>query len=82
MIMAEQESTVRKKVSRSRKKLHNFLNEECVLFKPDGNCSCRMKKHVVGIDLPSEYQKLKKTVKDIHFFRESRQILAIRDHLA
>ena len=27
MIMAEQESTVRKKVSRSRKKLHNFLNE-------------------------------------------------------
>jgi hypothetical protein len=41
-----------------------------------------MKKHVVGVDLPSEYQKLKKTVKDIHFFRESRQILAIKDHLA
>jgi RNA polymerase sigma-70 factor (ECF subfamily) len=81
MITEEQESTVRKKVSRSRKKLHNFLNEECVLFKPDGNCSCRMKKHVLGIDLPSEYQKLKKTVKDIHFFRESRQILAIKDHL-
>ena len=81
LIMAEQESTVRKKISRSRKKLHNFLNEECVLFNPRGNCSCRMKKHVVGIDLPSEYQKLKKTVKDIHFFRESRQILAIKDHL-
>jgi RNA polymerase sigma-70 factor (ECF subfamily) len=82
MIVDDQESTVRKKVSRSRKKLHNFLNEECVLFKPDGNCSCRMKKHVVGIDLPSEYQKLKKAVKQIHFFRESRQILAIKDHLA
>lgn len=82
MIMAEQENTVRQKVSRIRKKLHNFLNEECVLFNPDGNCSCRMKKHVVGFDLPSEYQKLKKTVKDIHFFRESRQILAIKDHLA
>jgi RNA polymerase sigma factor (sigma-70 family) len=82
MIVDDQESTVRKKVSRSRKKLHNFLNEECVLFKPDGNCSCRMKKHVVDIDLPSEYQKLKNTVKDIHFFRESRQILAIKDHLA
>jgi RNA polymerase sigma-70 factor (ECF subfamily) len=82
MIMTEQESTVRKKVSRSRKKLHNFLNEECVLFKPDGNCACRMKKHVVGVDLPSEYQKLKKTVKEIHFFRETRQILAIKDHLA
>jgi len=81
-IMAEQESTVRKKVSRTRKKLHNFLNEECVLFNPDGKCSCRMKNHVVGIDLPSEYQKLKKTVKDIHFFRESRQILTIKDHLA
>jgi len=82
MIMAEQESTVRRKISRIRKKLHNFLNEECALFKPDGNCSCRMKKHVVGIDLPSEYQKLKKTVRDIHFFRESQQILALKDHLA
>ncbi len=82
MIVDDQESTVRKKISRSRKKLHNFLNEECVLFKPDGNCSCRMKKHVVGVDLTSEYRKLKKTVKDIHFFRETRQILAIKDHLA
>ncbi len=81
MILEEQESAVRKKVSRSRKKLNRFLNEECVLFNPYGNCSCRMKKHVVGIDLPSEYQKLKKTVKSIHFFRESRQILAIKDHL-
>jgi hypothetical protein len=41
-----------------------------------------MKKHVVGVDLPSEYRKLKKTVKDIHFFRETQQILAIKDHLA
>lgn len=81
VIMDENESTIRKKVSRSRKKLYNFLNEECALFKPDGNCSCRMKKHVVDVDLPSEYQKLKKTVKDIHFYRESRQILAIKDHL-
>jgi len=78
----EQENTIRQKVSRIRKKLHNFLNEECVIFNPDGHCSCRMKKHVVGVDLPSEYQKLKKTVKDIHFFRESRQILAIKDHFA
>ncbi len=81
-IAEDRESTVRKKVSRSRKKLHNFLTEECALFKPDGSCSCRMKKHVVGIDLPSEYRKLEKTVKEVHFFRESRQILAIRDHFA
>jgi hypothetical protein len=80
--MSEQENTVRKKVSRSRKKLHGFLSEECVLFNPNGNCSCRMKKHVVGVDLPSEYQKLKKAVKDINFFRESQQILAIKDYLA
>jgi RNA polymerase sigma factor (sigma-70 family) len=79
-IVDDQESTVRKRVSRCRKKLRNFLNEECVLFKPDGNCSCRMKKHVVGIDLPSEYRKLEKTVKEAHFFRESRQIMAIEDH--
>lgn len=81
-IMEDQESTVRKRVSRSRKRLHNFLSEECALFNPGGNCSCRMKKHVVGIDLPSEYQKLKKTVKEVHFFRESRRILAIKDHPA
>ena len=80
-IVENRESTIRKRVSRSRRKLHNFLTEECALFKPDGNCSCRMKKHVVAIDLPSEYQKLAKTVKDIHFFRESRQILAIKDYL-
>ena len=78
-IVDSQENTVRKRISRSRKKLHNFLNEECVLFKPDGNCSCRMKKHVVGIDLPSEYKKLAKEVRDIHFFRESRQILALKE---
>lgn len=80
-IFDEQENTVRKKVSRSRKKLHNFLNEECVLFNPAGNCSCRMKKHVIAVDLPAEYQKMKQTVKDVHFFREIEQILAIKDKL-
>jgi RNA polymerase sigma-70 factor (ECF subfamily) len=79
-IINEKENIIRKRISRSRMKIRNFLNEECVLFNPDGNCSCRMKKHVVGIDLPSEYQKIKKKVKDIHFFRESQQILAIKDH--
>ena len=81
-IVDEQENTVRKKVSRSRKKLHNFLKEECALFNPNGNCSCRMKKHVVGVNLSSEYLKIKETVKDIRFFHESRQILALKDHLS
>jgi RNA polymerase sigma-70 factor (ECF subfamily) len=48
MIVDDRESTVRQRVSRSRKKLQRFLNEECVLFNPDGNCSCRMK--AVGVE--------------------------------
>lgn len=81
VVVDDKEDNVRKKVSRSRKKLHNFLMAECVLFNPEGNCSCRMKKQVVRIDLPAEYQKLKKTVRDVHFFRESQQILVFKDNL-
>jgi RNA polymerase sigma-70 factor (ECF subfamily) len=75
-ILKKDEAAVRKMISRSRRKLRNFLNNECALFHPGGNCQCRMKRWVKEIKLPEEYQKLRKTVHRINILRESEQILA------
>lgn len=64
------DKTIRKRVSRSRKKLNSFLRDECILYNPAGSCKCRMKNHVLDIDLPEEYKKIKKTVKEYNILKK------------
>ena len=43
-ILDKDEAAVRKIISRSRRKLKNFLEDECILFNRRGGCRCRMRK--------------------------------------
>jgi RNA polymerase sigma factor (sigma-70 family) len=74
-IMEKDQTTVRQIISRTRRKLKNFLNDECVLFNPQGACQCRMKKLVQEVNLPLEYEKLKMLSSKISFYRDSQKVL-------
>ena len=69
------EQTVRQIVFRTRRKLKNFLKDECVLFNPEGSCHCRMKKYVKDIDLPQEYEKLKSITRSVNIYLISEKVL-------
>jgi RNA polymerase sigma factor (sigma-70 family) len=74
-ILDKDSGSVRQLISRSRRKLRHFLNNECALQNPDGNCACRMKRWVMEVDLPYEYEKLGKMVSRANVFRNSEEIL-------
>lgn len=74
-ILAKDELTIRQVISRSRRKLKNFLSDECLLYNPEGSCRCRMRKLVEKIDLPANYEKIRASVNQINFFRKSEQVL-------
>ncbi|MFA6366921.1 MAG: sigma factor-like helix-turn-helix DNA-binding protein, partial [Bacteroidales bacterium] len=58
IIMEMKEENVRKIVSRSRAKVKNFINRNCILYTLNSNCKCRIQKHVISVDLKKEYAKL------------------------
>ncbi len=72
-------ATVRKTVSRARRKLRDFLNNQCSLQNPAGACRCRMKTWVDAIDLPAEYEKIRQTVRRVTVFKASEQALPGKD---
>ncbi len=74
-ILAKEEATVRQNIARARRKLRNFLDNECVLFNPQGTCRCRMRKYVEQVRLSQEYEKLRQTVHSVNLYRESEKIL-------
>lgn len=79
-IFEKDETSIRKMVSRARNKLRNFLNDECILKNPDSKCKCRMSKWVKEVHLDEEYEKLRKTVYRVNFYRAS-EILLSKDSL-
>lgn len=79
-ILSKDGTTVRKILSRSRKKLRNFLSDQCILFNPQGVCYCRMKKHVCEVNLPKEYQKLRELVSRVNIYHESEQLLPTKNY--
>jgi RNA polymerase sigma factor (sigma-70 family) len=74
-ILRKESSSVRQLISRSRRKLKRFLESECALYNPHGACACRMKKLVMEMDLPDEYNKLRKMVTRANVFREAEQVM-------
>ena len=74
-ILDKDEPTVRQAISRGRRKLRNFLKDECALFNPHGSCRCRMKRWVQQIKLPQEYQKLRQTIHSVNIWQESETVL-------
>lgn len=80
IIMDKEEASVRKILSRGRKKLKNFLNDECVLYNPHGNCKCRMKKLVVDIKLDEKFTKLRELSKSAKFYLNSEKLLPQKNY--
>jgi RNA polymerase sigma factor (sigma-70 family) len=80
LIQGKDEQTVRQTVSRSRRKLRNFLNDECALFNPGGSCHCRMKKWVEMINLPREYEKLRAISRSVNLYLESEAALPHKNY--
>lgn len=79
-ILEMDETAVRKIISRSRKKLQNFLNDECILKNVNSKCKCRMSKWVKKINLQEEYKKLEKTVNKVSFYQASEIILPKKNY--
>ncbi|HWR73512.1 MAG TPA: sigma-70 family RNA polymerase sigma factor, partial [Nitrospirota bacterium] len=74
-VLEKDAAAVRKMVSRDRKKLQSFLEERCVLLNFGGTCRCRMKRLVKEIDLPQEYEKLRRVAGSVAFFRKFDMVL-------
>jgi RNA polymerase sigma factor (sigma-70 family) len=75
-ILPVTDTAIRKKMSRSRTKLHSFLNNQCILYNPEGNCKCRMIKNVNKINLQKEFQKIKNDIHEISFLGQCDEILS------
>lgn len=67
-IMNIKEENIRQILSRSKKKVTNFMNNNCILFNPKGNCKCRISKHIKSINLEKEYEKLTKAANLVDFY--------------
>ncbi len=79
-IVSKDEATVRQIVSRTRRKLANFMKDECLLFNPDGKGKCRMKGHITESGLTEEYRKIKDVVNRISLFQRFEKTLPKKDY--
>jgi RNA polymerase sigma factor (sigma-70 family) len=70
------DDTIRKRISRSRNKLHSFLNNQCSLYNPEGNCKCRMSKNVIKNNIYKEFTKIKSDIHKISFLSKCDDILS------
>ncbi|HEX3032473.1 MAG TPA: sigma-70 family RNA polymerase sigma factor [Bacillota bacterium] len=79
-IMGEDSGNLRQKVVRARRKLRNFLLDECRLYNSKGKCQCRLNKLVAETDLPQEYEKLRHLAARVNFFLASEQVMPGRNY--
>lgn len=79
-ILERDEALVRKMVSRSRNKLRNFLNDECILKNTNSRCKCRMSKWVKEVHLQEEYKKLQGIVNKINVYKVSEVVLPLKNY--
>ena len=78
--MDKKEDTVRKIVSRSRKKIRNFLNDQCTLYNSDGNCKFRIKDQVEEFNIREEYEKIYKVIDEAHFYAVSEKVMPEKNY--
>jgi RNA polymerase sigma-70 factor (ECF subfamily) len=80
-ILGKETAAVRQVTSRSRRKLQSFMLDKCTLYNPgNGSCKCRMKKWVKEIDLAKEYEKIRKTVHHVNFYKQSELVLPRKNY--
>ncbi|NOY99219.1 MAG: sigma-70 family RNA polymerase sigma factor [Chloroflexi bacterium] len=73
-ILGRNAVSIRQTVARARRKLKNFLEDQCVLYNPHGQCACRMDKWLGEADLSREGEKLRKAVARLDLLWKSDEI--------
>jgi RNA polymerase sigma-70 factor (ECF subfamily) len=61
---------IRKIASRSKEKVKNFMQKDCMLLSSSGNCRCRISKHVKSVNLDKEFRKLSSAFQLITLFKK------------
>lgn len=79
-IMEENPVNLRQRISRSKSKIKNFLNEYCTLYNPSGNCTCRMKKQVKTVHFDRAFLQIEKAASLIHFFEKLEETYPKKDY--
>jgi len=79
-IMDENEQYIRKIISRTRSKLKNFLNNECMIFNPNSKCKCRMNALLTKINHPKEYQRIRNLGTRISIFLQADKVLPSKNY--
>ena len=69
-IMNLKEENIRQISTRSREKVRHFMNNNCVIYNPQGSCKCRIRKHVMAVDLDKEYNSLSKAAELVAFYQK------------
>ncbi|MGM0415015.1 MAG: RNA polymerase sigma factor [Bacillota bacterium] len=79
-VLDKKEVTVRKIVSRSRKKIRKFLSDQCTLYNPDGDCNCRIKDEVEDFNIGEEYEKIYSMIDEARFYAASEKVLPEKNY--
>lgn len=79
-IMQTSEENIRKISSRSKEKVRKFMNKDCILYNPEGNCRCRIKKQIKSIDFEKTYNHLAQTSQMIEFFLKFDKELPVKSY--
>lgn len=69
-IMDMSEDNIRQISSRSLKKVRNFMNKDCVLLNPLGNCGCRIKNVIKSIDYDKKYAQITEAYRLVDFYNK------------
>jgi RNA polymerase sigma-70 factor (ECF subfamily) len=79
-VVEKKEPAVRQIITRAQRTVRNFLNNNCSLYNPQGECNCKYQAAVQGINLADEYQKLGRTLERITFLQRAEMALPRKNY--
>lgn len=74
------ETCIRQRISRARRKLRNFLNDECILFNDSGKCRCKIRNKIDKINLAAEYKKIRNINNKITVIKQFEQVIPQKNY--
>lgn len=79
LIVNKDESAIRKIMSRSRKKLRSYIDDECMIVNPD-KCRCRLKRPIKNLNLDEEYNKIRSLVWKMNLYKAYEIVLPEKNY--
>lgn len=78
-ILDRDETAVRQVGSRGKRRVRAFMDGECSLLNPEGPCRCRMARVVKAVDLPREYEGIRRLLDRLRLFRQAETLVPRRN---